>query len=199
MIGDADRGQKTVRGFSPSESQSAFSGASGASAVQGASLEGASRTRRADARPARRGPARRRRRGTRRTPGTRQHGDLLLNERRRLVHALRAASRDRARPRRRRADRRTRSPTAPQVDAVQPVELRVVEGSRARATASSVKRLMISSRVITVVSPSGAQPIRARKLTSAPRAGSRQRGSRRPRPRRAASRASCRRYPGCSR
>ncbi len=60
-------------------------------------------------------------------------------------------------------------------------------------TRSSVKRSTSSSRLMIVVSPSGAQPSSARKFTQRVRAGSRPCGTRRRRSRRGASTASCRR------
>ena len=93
--------------------------------------------------------------------------DLLLHERRRLVDALR-------RPVETLLADEDDEPVGvlprvepAQVDAVQPVELRIVERPGLGLTASSGNRSTISSRVMTVVSPSGAQPISARKLSSA--------------------------------
>ena len=128
-------GAKTVRGFSPSSSQSSFSDVSIASAVHGSSSasgrDGRGQDRLVQLRPDR---ARRHRRGTPRTPGTRR--------------AARSSPGRAAPPACTRSAGQS-SPCSPtksdqpvgvlarvessQVDAVQPVELRVVERPGARA------------------------------------------------------------------
>ena len=119
--------------------------------------------------------------------------DLLLHDRRGRAHALLGPvdallaqvadeARPRTRPARARAGRRRSSSRASRS--------RRSPGSSRRARARSARPARRADMI--VVSPSGAQPSSARKFMSASGDVAGRRGTRRPRPRRAASRASCR-------
>ena len=126
------------------------------------------RSRPPPARPRRvaRSPARRRRRGPR-TRELAETPDLLLHERGGGTHALLVPVEPLLAEEREQLVGVAGGCELAEVHAVHPVELGVVEGGGLAPTRSRSKRSTSSSRDMIVVSPSGAQPSRARKFISA--------------------------------